>query len=361
MDFQLNEFQAMLSRNAREILTQEYPRSLVRRLDTLQEDYDRGFYQRMAELGWLGLLLPEHFDGCGGEWLDCALIYEQFGRALVRSPHFSTVVLGGQLLLAFGTEEQKSLLLPRITAGRLTIADAVTASDGSGHVRPGLRATARQDGSYEINGARLFVANAHHTDFILAATRSGDDFLVFLVPGDAGGLTCTPMGALGGEKLCEVVCQGVRLGREDLLGGQLLAPNAVRGLCNATKLMVCAEMLGASQAVLDMTVEYCGQRLVYGRPVGSFQSPQHLLVDMAVAISGLRWLLYSALFTRNGGTPDEKASIEVQFKAGNTYPWVTRNAIHLHGAIGLTAVHDLNLYYVKSRAAQLNLGLQYLQ
>ncbi len=356
MDFQLSELQRMLRQDVRNVLEREYPLSHVKELDQRGEDYDRDFYLLMAKLGWLGFLLPRDYGGVEGEWLDCAVFYEECGRALIRSPHFATVVLGGQLILNFGSERQKSNLLPKVTSGELILAPAISEPDSDLELRGLATSATLRDNTYSLTGSKLFVPNAHVADYIITGAKLGEDFGLFLVPSKANGVKSTPMDALGGEKLCEVLYEDVQLPEVELLGEKPVEIEQVNSLQNRTKLMLCAEMVGACDKVLEMTVDYCKQRIIFDRPIGAFQSPQHLMVDMTIAISGLRWLVYHTVWMAGLGMPCDKEVYMAQLQAGQTYTWVTRNAIHINGTVSLSTEHNLSLFYMKSKASQLNLG-----
>lgn len=355
MDFQLNESQLIFRRNVRSVLEKEYPLSHVKEINNQGLDYDRNFYNLMANLEWLGLILPQAYGGTGGGWMDCAVFYEECGRALIRSPHFSSVVLAGQLIINFASERQKSNLLPEIGSGKLILACAINEPDSRFDLSS-FKTSAIQHGStYNLTGSKLFIPYANVADYIVTGTKVGNNFGLFLVPSKASGLKCTPMDAIGGEKLCEVLYEDVQLTEDELLGEKPIGIEAVSSLQNKANLMLCARIIGACEKVLEMTVDYCKQRIIFGKPIGAFQSPQHLMVDMAIAISGLRWIVYHAISMAESGKSCEKEAIMAQLQAGQTYAWLTRNAMHVYGTISLTTEHDLNLFYMESKSTQLNL------
>ncbi len=355
MDFGFSEPQEMFRRTVRDFLDKECPMTLVREIEEKKQDFDRELYRKMAGLGWLGLMIPEEYGGLGGNWVDMGIFYEEAGRGLLPSPHFTTVVLGGQVLLAFGNEEQKRELLPKIVEGDLIMALALTEPEAGSNLAL-LATTATPDGEdYLISGTKLFIPNAHLADHIITVTRTGEGITLFLVDGRSEGLTCTPLDTFSGERLNQVVYDRVRVSRSKILG-ELNGGEGIADIVEKAKIMTCAEMVGGAQAALEMTVDLTKQRVQFDRPIGSFQALQHRMVDMTMAVEGARWLMYSVAWMNSEGIPCSKESAMAQLEAGRGYTHVTAEAIHMHGAVALMVDHDLPLYYKRAKAAQLNLG-----
>ena len=331
MDFGFSEPQEMFRRTVRDFLDKECPMTLVREIEEKKQDFDRELYRKMAGLGWLGLMIPEEYGGLGGNWVDMGIFYEEAGRGLLPSPHFTTVVLGGQVLLAFGNEEQKRELLPKIVEGDLIMALALTEPEAGSNLAL-LATTATPDGEdYLISGTKLFIPNAHRADHIITVTRTGEGITLFLV------------------------YDRVRVSRSKILG-ELNGGEGIADIVEKAKIMTCAEMVGGAQAALEMTVDLTKQRVQFDRPIGSFQALQHRMVDMTMAVEGARWLMYSVAWMNSEGIPCSKESAMAQLEAGRGYTHVTAEAIHMHGAVALMVDHDLPLYYKRAKAAQLNLG-----
>ena len=356
MDYGFSEEQEMFRNSVRDFLEKECSRSLVREIEEQRRDYSPDLYRKMASLGWLGLGIPEEYGGVEGSWVDMAILYEEAGRALLPSPHFSTVVLGAQAILALGREEQKSNLLPRIADGDIIVALALTEPQaGSNLELLTTSATAKGEG-YVINGTKLFINYAHLADYIVTVVKTGENKTsVFLVEKGSPGLTCSPVDTLGGERLCEVAYQQVEVPSDYVLG-KLDEGSGICEVVEKAKVMSCVSMVGSAQVTLEMAIDYAKERTQFGVPIGSFQALQHKMATMALDIEGVRWLGYYVAWLISENIPCAMEMAMLNLKAGQTCRSVTSESIQIHGAVATMEDHDLSLYFRKVKATQLNLG-----
>ena len=224
MDFGFSEEQEMLRKSARDFLAAESPMTYVRRM---MED-DRGFtdaqWKQMAELGWMGLILPEQYGGAGGDFVDMVVVLEEMGRAVLPGPFFATVVLGGVALLEGGSDGQKASFLPKIAAGDLRVTLAQLEPNARWDAE-GIELQARKDGGgYRLAGTKLFVPDAHTADVIIVAGREpgskgAEGVTLFLVDAGASGVKATLLKTMDQtRKLCEVVLKDVRIPADRVLG-----------------------------------------------------------------------------------------------------------------------------------------------
>ena len=354
MDYTFNEQQLMVRANLRSFFEKECPPTLVRETEEKKLDYSPELYQKLADIGCLELKIPTEYKGAGGSWIDMAIFYEEAGRAMLPCPHYSTALVG-QMILAFADEFQKQEFLPRITSGELVLSLAL-AEPAAGSQLSSLTTSATfNDESYTVNGTKLFANYAHIADYVNVVTREKEGQLALvLVEKNAQGLTCTPLDTMSGERTCEVVLNNVGVSKNQLLGK--CTEEELKGILDKMKIMSCAEMLGAAERALEMTVDYSKQRISLDRPIGTFQSLQYKMADMATAIEGIRWIVYKAAWMNDEGIPCAKESAIAQIQAGRVCSWVTTLATHMHGAVSLVRDHDLSLYFRKVKAAQLNLG-----
>jgi alkylation response protein AidB-like acyl-CoA dehydrogenase len=362
MDLGLNEEQEMLRESARDFLRRECPKQLVRQLDESDEGYSVELWRRMAGLGWMGLIFPEKYGGSGHNFLDLAVLLEEMGYNIVPGPFFSTVVLGGLTILTAGNEEQKNELLPRVARGGIVLGLALTepsASYDAASVKT--KATAR-NGEYVINGTKLFVLNANVADHILCVARTRktknpeDGITVFLVDARSPGLKCTLLKTLARDKQCEVVFDNVTVSKESIVGKRDEGWPIVKDVLQKATVAKCAEMVGGAQAALDMAVNYAKERVQFGRPIGSFQAIQHYCANMAMDVSGSRFVTYKAAWKVSEGLP---AALDVAIAkawVSEAYARVALSAHQIFGAIGFTMDHDIHLYYRRAKAAEIILG-----
>ena len=197
MDLGLSEEQGLLKNAARDFLEKECPETLVREMEEDERGYTPEFWQKMAAQGWQGIIIPEQYGGTGMTFTDLIVLLEEFGRALVPGPFISTVVLGAMPILEAGTEEQKQQFLPKIATGDLIMTLALTEPSAKWDA-DGVAMPAKADGeSFVLNGTKLFVPDAHVTDYMLVAARTKesanpeDGISLFLVDSKSAGIEFT--------------------------------------------------------------------------------------------------------------------------------------------------------------------------
>ncbi len=362
MNLDLTEEQEMLRTSARDFLTKECPKSLVRQLEEDEKGYSPELWSKMAELGWLGLVLPEEYGGMGMGFMDLIILLQEMGRNIVPGPFFCTVVLGSLPILNAGTEEQKKEFLPSIASGKMILTMAVT-EPSARYDAAGIETTATARGeNFVINGTKLFVENAHIADFIICATRTKksrkpeNGITLFLVDARSPGIKCEVMPTIGADKLCEVVFEDVEVPRKNMLGQLDKGWPIVARAMEQAAIAKCAEMVGGCEASLDMTLAYVKERVQYGRPIGSFQVIQHYCANMWSNVETSRNILYLAAWKVAEGLPATKDVAVAKGWINEAYKFVTERAMQCHGAIGTTRDHDIGLYYRRAKAGELAFG-----
>ncbi len=360
MDLDFTEEQEMLRTSARDFLTTECPKTLVREMEEDEKGYSPKLWRKMAELGWLGLVIPEEYDGMGMGFLDLVVLLEEMGRNILPGPFFSTVVLGALPILEAGSEEQKKELLPKIAAGEAILTMALTEPSAS-YEAAGVELTAVSQGdNFVLNGTKLFVENAHIADYIIcvARTKSGagkyeDGITLFLVdaPTGRGGLKVEVVPTTALDKQCEVVFENVSVPKKNMLGELDKGWPIVAKVLEKATIAKCAEMIGGAQAALDMSVAYAKERVQYGRPIGSYQAIQFYLADMWIKVDMGKNIVYEAAWMVSEGLPAAEKVAIAKGWVNEAYKFATEYGIQVHGAIGTTRDHDMGLYYRRARAA----------
>ena len=362
MDLGLTEIQQMLKTSAQDFLVRECPLTLVREMEEDSRGFTDELWRQMVGLGWTGVAFPEQYGGTGGNFADLGVLLEEIGRSLAPSPFFSTVVLGGMTVLDGGSDAQKDELISRICAGTIIMTMAV-AEAGAAYEPWDIQAIAsQQGGGYEITGTKLFVPDAAAADVILVAARTSpgsdtaDGISLFLVPAGTDGLTITPMQSVGNERVFEVSLDKVNVSADSAIGAVGEAwPIIDRAIMRATAAQ-CIEMLGGSEAVLDMTVEYAKGRTQFGRAIGTFQAVQHHCARMATDVEGSKNIAYQAVWRLSEGLPAQKEVAMAKAWIGPAYRRVCGTAHQCHGAIGFTKEHDLQLYTRRAKVHELTYG-----
>ncbi len=362
MDLDINEEQKMFKTATRDFLSKECPKSLVRKMVNDERGYAPELWRKIADLGWLGLIFPKEYGGIGRNFLDLTLLLEEMGRACLPGPYFSTVVYGGLFILNAGSEEQKQDLIPRIAEGELILTLALTESSAS-YEPTGVEVEAISDnGDYIINGTKLFVPDAHISDYMIciARTKKGavpeDGITAFLVDGKSQGISCTVLKTIAGDKLCEVIFDKVKVPKKNIVGELNKAWVAVERTLEQAKLAKCAEMLGGAQQTLEMSAEYAKERIVFERPLGSFPVIQHYIANMMMDVDAIRFLTYEAAWKMSEGLSCSMEVLMAKAWASDAYRRVTALGQQIFGGLGFIEDHDMPLYFRRAKAAEVTLG-----
>jgi alkylation response protein AidB-like acyl-CoA dehydrogenase len=295
MDFSLTDEQsdfvaAIRDFCARECGTQEQRERLT---DSYKDHHSFELYGKMAELGWLGVTIPEAYGGSGGSMLDACLFMEEASRGLAPIGGYATTLIVAGATGRFGTEEQKAEILGGISRGAVE-AIAMTEPESGSDVGSLTTFAERVEDGFVINGQKVFISNAHISDHVLVVCRTtkGDSkhegLTMLWVPKGAEGMEVKPIDTMGGRETNYVyfsdcaVPESAVLGEVDQAWTQLMA-----GL-NVERLILAATMLGIGRRAFDDALAYVKERRQFGRPIGSFQSLQHRLADMATELESAR-------------------------------------------------------------------------
>lgn len=358
MNFKYTEQQDMLSTMAREFLAGECPKSRTRELEKDERGYDPVTWKRMAELGWQGLLLPAEYDGSGADFMDLAILMEEMGRNILPGPFFSTVALTALPIMDYGGKDQQARYLPGIAGGE-TVWTLALDEDPSDNDYARIRTSARQkDESYLLNGEKTLVPYAGAADYMLVAARirrgrlADKGLTLFIVDMKKPGIEVEAIPTITGEALYQVRFKDVKLDSGDVLGAAGAGEDILERLLDKAALLKCAEVCGACQALLEMSVAYAGERKQFGKPIGTFQVIQHRLVDMLIQVEGLQHLVYQAAWMMSAGDHCSEQIAMAKVKANEVYQHAALDGIRVHGAIGFSLDHDAGLYYRRVLASK---------
>jgi 3-oxocholest-4-en-26-oyl-CoA dehydrogenase beta subunit len=361
MDFDLSEMQKMLRQSARDFLSTEYPEKQMREMRKDTRGYTDDLWQKMIELGWTGLSIPEEYGGMG-DFPDLMVILQEMGRAGLISPYFATMVLGAGTIQAAGSQMQKQRYLTDIASGKAKLTLALLENSSQYTAREiQMQAIADKDG-YRIEGRKLFVPYAATADQIILAARTQitedpeSGITLFMVDRRIPGLTCEPMETFDGDKLYQITCQNVRASKESILGESQRGWYYLKRIMATAAAARCAETLGACEKVLEMTITYAKERTAFGHPIGSFQTIQHRLADMLMDLEGSRYVTYKAGWLIGAGLPGLKESAIAKTWVGQISRRMINSAHQIHGAIGFTEDHVLHLYTKRIRANDFSFG-----
>ncbi|CAE6738366.1 acyl-CoA dehydrogenase family protein [Paraburkholderia aspalathi] len=311
--------------------------------------YDADAWRTYAELGWLGIAIPESFGGSGGGATELAILMAAAGRHMVREPLLGTIAIGAASIELAGTEEQRREILPQIASGRMILAFCHMEPE-AGYARDYVRTVARQvDGGFIIDGAKSFALGAHIADLLIVSTRMGSEdgpMALFLVPGDSTGVRRVQATCLDGRLGATTQFSSVQVNVNAQLGAVDDARSIVAKLIDRGAIFVCAEACGAMSVATHATVEYLKVREQFGQPLSRFQVLQHRLVEMSVACEEARAVVHAALEALDDDAPHAGRAIWMaKVQTAHASRYVAANSIQLHGGMGMTDELAIGHFY----------------
>ena len=364
MDVLPTEEEQMLKNLGREFLEAECPPSLPRAMEADELGYPPDLWKKMAELGWLGLSLPEQYGGQGMPLTYLAIIMEEAGRAIAPVPFHSTMT-AALTIAEYGTEQQRQELLPAVSDGELILTWAFTEADPR-FTPEGIKAEATEDGEYFVlTGSKMFVDDFTMAQKCLVTCRTSqassdhEGLSLLLVDTGSAGISYNVLTTLAKDKQCRVTFDKVRVPRANLVGGLNQGWPIAEWMLERATVLLCAQMVGATRKDAEMAIEYSKNRVAFGRPIGSFQSIQHLCADMTLWVDGSQLLTYEALWKIDQGMP---ATVEVsQAKAfcNEKCEAVVRSSQTIHGGMGFMMEFDLHLWFRRVSSWTMRLGTSF--
>ena len=364
MDILPSEEEQMLKNVAREFLEAEVSTALVREMELAGLGYPPALWKQMADLGWLGMSIPEQFGGQGLPITYLGLILEEAGRVMAPVPLHSTMV-AALTLAAIGTDQQKQDILPAVSDGSMVLTWAVQERDAR-LIPDAIELDAKADGDgWILNGTKMFVDNFVVAERCLIAARtspksgSSQGISLFIVDPNGNGVNQTALVTLAKDKQSRVDFKDHRIERTALVGELDEGWPLVEAMLDRGTALLCCQMVGAARKDAEMAIEYAKNRVAFGRPIGSFQSVQHMLADMLLHVDGGEMLTFEALWKMDEGLP---ASVEVsQAKAfcNEKCESVVRTSQVIHGGIGFMMEFDLHLWFRRVTSWSLRLGTTY--
>jgi alkylation response protein AidB-like acyl-CoA dehydrogenase len=364
MDIGFTEEQELLRESARRFLESECTAQFVRQRMSEPAAVTDEFWRKLADQGWFGIIYPEEESGSGLGLVDLVVLMEEMGRAVMPGPFLSTVLLGGAAITEAGAPAQRRQWLPQIVAGSAKAALAWTEPnlrwDAAGIT---LRAH-EAGGGFRLSGTKMFVGDAHLADILVIAarTRDGstmeDGVSLFLVPKETPGLTVSVLPTIDEtRKLCEVRLDNIAVPAGGLLGEIHQGWTPLSRVIARATVALAAEMCGGAQQVLDMTVAYAKIRIAFGKPIGSYQGVKHQAADMLVAIENAKSLTYYAAWAVDQGLDEAPLAVSMaKAAASDMSRKIAGTGIQLHGGIGMTWEHDLQLYFKRAKASEVAFG-----
>ena len=356
MNFDFSDEQKQMRDEARKFLAEKCPPKAVRAVIDGKAPYDRDLWKGLAEMGLLGVAIPEEYGGTGAGHLELCVIAEEMGRALAPVPFSSTVYLAAEALLIAGSEAQKQKWLPVIASG-----DAIgtlALFEGKGNPSPQAIKLAASGG--KLDGVKKPVADGAIADFAIVAARTGStgretDISLFLVDMKADGVEAKALANIDPSRnQAEIVFKNCKA---EPLGALGEGWSIIAQVLDRAAVLLAFEQVGGADRALEMGRDYALDRIAFGRPIGSFQAVKHMLADMYVSATLARSNCYYgawALSTNASELPEAAAAARIS--ATQAFQHCAKNNIQVHGGMGFTWEFDCHMYYRRANATALGLG-----
>ena len=363
MNYDLNKTEKILKDEAHRFLAKECPSDFVRAMANDETGHSEELWQKMAELDWMAVLIPEQYDGMGGSFLDLTVLLSEMGYHCMPGPFFSTVVLGGLTILEAASEAHKADILPALSRGEQLLSLAWVEQDGT-YVPESIKLAADLQGEeYILNGIKLFVPYAHVADTLICVGRTGPTsdeknagLTLFLVDAKQQGIHIEPLHTMAGDKQSAVTFDDVAVSKDTILGQLDHGWPVLKKVLQMSAVAKCAEMTGGAQCAMDMAIPYVKGREQFGRPVGAFQAVQHHCANMLTYADTLKFMTYQTAWRISEGLPFEKEASMCKAWGSESYRKLVALAHQVIGGMGFMEEYDLQLYFKHAKAAEQVLG-----
>src|ERR1700710_364861 len=353
MDFDLSEEQRLLKDSVDGLLGNSYDFDQRKKYGAEKGGWSKTVWNKLAEQGLLGLPFSEDDGGFGAGAVETMIVMEALGKALLLEPYLSTVVLGGGFLRRGGSAEQKAAHIPGIIDGSKTMAFAQLEKNSRYDLNDVATSAKKKGDGWVIDGEKFVVLNGEGADTLVvtARTKGGQrdttGIGVFLVPGNAKGVTKKGYPTQDGLHAADITFTGVEVGADAAICDPENALPLIERVVDEARTALCAEAVGAMDESLKSTVEYLKTRKQFGVAIGTFQTLQHRAADMFVAVEQARSMSMFATMASDFDSAKERATAVAAAKVqiGKSLKFVGQQAIQLHGGIGMTMEAKIGHYF----------------
>ena len=372
MEFKLTEEQEAIRQAVREFCEKEFTDELVKRCSEAEE-FPMELYRKACWLGFIGIHVPEEYGGQGYGVLENAIVTEEMCRA---DPDLGITLtladFGAELILMFGTEEQKERWIPPVFKGESLSAAAFTEPSGGSDISKRLGTVARREGdSWVINGSKMFITNANLSDFIITLCQTDMEVeppyrgqTLFIVPTGAEGVDVVKLeGKLGirPSQTCEVSYSDVRVGPDAILGELNRGFYHTLSYLNISRVEIAAQGVGVAQGAFERALKYAKERELFGKPLVQLQAVAHKLAWMATKIEAARLLAYKAAWLVDKGKPDPLISSMAKWYAARVAVEVVDEAAQIFGGYFYFEDYDIQRFYRVAKIIEIYEGTKEVQ
>jgi alkylation response protein AidB-like acyl-CoA dehydrogenase len=364
MALTLTSEQLLLRDNAREFVQHATPVNHLRRVrdQQVREGFSREVWRQMAEFGWTASHIPEAYGGLGLGYTELAIVLEECGRTLVPTPFVSSALLGAGVVLQGGDEEQKRALLPAVASGQLLLSLAFEETPRFNPYHVACKAE-RFSGGYRLTGQKTFVLDGHVADKLIVSARTSGatsdraGISLFLIDAAERGVKLTSQRLIDSHFAAKCSLEAVEVPESALIGTLDRGADVLDPVLDRSAICLAAEMFGLCSQAYDTTIEYLKTRVQFDALIGSFQALQHRAVDMFCALELAKSVLLDALSAADEQRSDlALMASAVKARLTDLSRHITREAVQMHGGIGMTDEHDIGFYLKRGAATEAMLG-----
>ena len=356
MDLRLNERQKMFKKAAADFVRAEAPSHVLTQWFRNKTTFLPDLYRKGADLGWLGMVIPEQYGGASASFTDLAVVFEELGRGPLPGPFFSSGVLSALIVLEGASEAQKKSLLPAICSGQSIVIAAITDKGVHWGVESVETRLSRTAAGLVLEGAKKFVFDAESaTSFLCAARTENGKIALILVDRKSPGISVTPQVGFMAS-VAEVRFNKVQVPASNMLGEADAGWQILDRALEKAIPILCAYQVGACQEIFDFTAEYTRTRVVFGQPIGRFQRVQDHCVDLSVHLDAARWVTYETLWKLDSGLPAVASAHESKAVASEAYYQVCNFAHMVFAGPGTDYQHLLMAHSVMAHTLYQYLG-----
>lgn len=352
MNFDLSEEQQLLKDSVDRFVSDNYDLDTRQALSKNDAGFSDTYWQTMAELGWLGVTVPEAHGGFGGNQADTMVLMEAFGKGLVLEPFFASAVLGTRAIVAGASAELQNTLLPKLIAGECRLSLAYAEEQARFDLEDVVTRGTQNGDDFIITGQKSMVQHGGSADYLVVSTRTSggqqdqQGISLFLVDTKSEGVSIQSFPTVDGQQASEVTFKDVRVSANHMLGDLdngfgLLQDIAIDGI-----LALAAEAVGAMEILYKDTVAYTQERQQFDQSLSDFQVLQHRMVDMFMEYEQCKSMLYRAtLEVVQKGRDAMRIVHALKYMVGKNGTFVGENAVQLHGGMGVTEELRIGHYF----------------
>ncbi len=356
LDLGLSESQEMLRKTVLDFMSRDAPKEVVQNLRDTDTGCTTELWQKMADLGWTGIIIPEEYGGTGNTLTSAAVLLEALGTGPLPGASFSSSILGSSVIMEAGNEGQKKLVLPAIADGKAVVALALTEPDFSWEPGAVQTKAVRSDGGFVVNGVKLFAYDAGAATHIIVVAGIDEGIGLFLVDKETEGLSVKRLpGFLSGQTF-EVKLDSVKVAEPALLGGSADNWRTLERAIARSIPVLCAYKVGGCQALVDMTIQYSRMRLQFGQPIGRFQRVQDMIIEMVNRLDAARWTTYECLWKLDTDRPATESIHMAKAVTSAAYWEVATLAHRVFSGVSYSKEHPASFHTRASRSLYHYLG-----